>query len=196
MDLSALQLEPTPKHAGGPTSHRAFPVVLIVTFLALSACAAFAVVMTNGPDGRAAADVMGVSDGSLDVSTGDTVDLTAPVDGTVVRSLDFRASLPSGPLVLGEPGSLVITVVNPSGSAIAVQSVEVSVLPPSEEGCLAEWLTVGGYTAATDPPLLVAANGTVRLVVPYMLVDLATTNQDACKGASFPLSITGTGRAV
>ncbi len=194
MDLSALQVEP--KHAGGPTSHRAFPVVLIVSFLALSACAAFAVVMTNGPDGRAAAEVMGQGGGTLEVSPGQTVDLTAPVDGTVVRSLDFRASLPSGPLVLGEPGSLVITVVNPSDAEIAVQAVEVTVLPPSEEGCLAEWLTVGGYTAATDPPLVVAANGTGRLVVPYMLVDLATTNQDACKGASFPLSISGTGRAV
>jgi hypothetical protein len=194
MDLSALQTDH--KHRGGPTSHRAFPVVLILAFLALSACAAFAVVMTNGPDGRAAADVIGVSDDSLQVAAGDTVDLTADVDGTAVRSLDFRASLPSGPLVLGEPGSLVITVVNPNDAAIAVQSVTVDVLSPSEEGCLAEWLTVGGYSAATDPPLLVAANGTARLVVPYMLVDLAATNQDACKGASFPLSITGSGRSM
>ena len=194
MDLSALQTEH--KHRGGPTSHHAFPVVLIIAFLVLSACAAFAVVMTNGPDGRAAAEVIGVSDGTLQVSAGDTVDLTAQVDGAAVRSLEFRASLPSGPLVLGEPGSLVITVVNPNDSDIAVQSVTVDVLAPSEEGCLAEWLTVGGYSAATDPPLSVEANGTARLVVPYMLVDLATTNQDACKGASFPLSITGSGRAV
>jgi hypothetical protein len=194
MDLSALQTEH--KHRGGPTSHHAFPVVLIVAFLALSACAAFAVVMTNGSDGRASAEVIGVSDGSLQVSAGDTVDLTAEVDGAAVRSLEFRASLPSGPLVLGEPGSLVITVVNPNDSDIAVQSVTVNVLAPSEEGCLAEWLTVGDYSAATDPPLSVEANGTARLVVPYMLVDLATRNQDACKGASFPLSITGSGRAV
>jgi hypothetical protein len=194
MDLSALQVGH--KHRGGPTSHRAFPVVLVITFLVLSACAAFAVVMTNGPDGRASAEVMGVSDGSLQVAAGDTVDLTVNVDGSAVRSLDFRASLPSGPLVLGEPGSLVITVINPNDADISVQSVTVDVLSPSEEGCLAEWLTVGGYSAATDPPLAVAANGTARLVVPYMLVDLAATNQDACKGASFPLSISGTGRAV
>lgn len=194
MDLRAL--EASHKHRGGPTSHHAFPVVLVVTFLVLSACAAFAVVMTNGPDGRASAEVLGVSDGSLRVSASDTVDLTAKVDGAVVRPLDFRASLPSGPLVLGEPGSLVITVVNPNDSDIVVQSVTVDVLSPSEEGCLAEWLTVGGYSAATDPPLSVDANGTARLVVPYMLVDLAATNQDACKGASFPLSITGSGRAV
>ena len=194
MDLSALEVGH--KHQGGPTSHHAFPVVLVITFLVLSACPAFAVVMTNGPDGRASAEVLGVSDGSVQVAATDTVDLTARVDGSAVRSLDFRASLPSGPLVLGEPGSLVITVVNPNDSDIVVQSVAVNVLPPSEEGCLAEWLTVGGYSAATDPPLTVAANGTARLVVPYMLVDLAATNQDACKGASFPLSITGSGRAV
>lgn len=194
MDLSELQA--VHKHRGGPTSHHAFPAVLVISFLVLSACAAFAVVMTNGPDGRAAAEVLGVSDGSLQVSAGDTVDLTAQVDGAAVRSLDFRASLPSGPLVLGEPGSLVITVVNPNDSDIVVQTVTVDVLSPSEEGCLAEWLTVGGYSAATDPPLSVQANGTARLVVPYMLVDLAATNQDACKGASFPLSITGSGRAV
>jgi hypothetical protein len=194
MDLSAL--EASHKHQGGPTSHHAFPVVLVITFLVLSACAAFAVVMTNGPDGQASAEVLGVSDGSVQVAASDTVDLTAQVDGDAVRSLDFRASLPSGPLVLGEPGSLVITVVNPNDSDIVVQSVTVDVLSPSEEGCLAEWLTIGGYSAATDPPLSVAANGTARLVVPYMLVDLAATNQDACKGASFPLSITGSGRAV
>lgn len=194
MDLSALEVGHN--HQGGPTSHHAFPVVLIITFLVLSACAAFAVVMTDGPDGRASAEVLGVSDGSLQVSASDTVDLTAQVAGAAVRSLDFRASLPSGPLVLGEPGSLVITVVNPNDSDIVVQSVAVDVLSPSEEGCLAEWLTVGGYEAATGPPLSVEANGTARLIVPYMLVDLAATNQDACKGASFPLSITGSGRAV
>lgn len=194
MDLSALQAEH--KHQGGPTSHHAFPVLLVITFLVLSACAAFAVVMTNGPDGRASAEVLGVSGGSLQVAAGDTVDLTAQVDGTAVRSLDFRASLPSGPLVLGEPGSLVITVVNPNDADITVQSVTVDVLSPTEEGCLAEWLSVGDYSAATDPPLIVGANGTARLVVPYMLVDLASTNQDACKGAAFPLSITGSGRAV
>jgi hypothetical protein len=194
MDLSALQAEH--KHRGGPTSHRAFPVVLIISFLALSACAAFAVVMTNGPDGRAAAEAIGVSDASVQVSAEDTVDLTAEVDGAAVRSLEFRASLPSGPLVLGESGSLVITVVNPNDTAMAVQYVTVDVLPPSEQGCLAEWLTVGDYSAATDPPLSVEANGTARLVVPYLLVDLERTNQDACKGASFPLSISGSGRAV
>jgi hypothetical protein len=195
MDLSALH--PEHKHGGGHPSERAFPVVLVVTFLVLSACAAFAVVMTNGPDGRAAAEVTGVSDDSLSVAAGDTVDLTVPVDDAFAsRPLDFRASLPSGPLVLGEPGSLVITVVNPNDADIAVQSVIVDVLQPSEEGCLAEWLSIGDYSAATDPPLVVAADGTARIVVPYMLVDLATTNQDACKGASFPLSISGSGRAV
>jgi hypothetical protein len=195
MDLSSLH--PEHKHHGGHTSERAFPVVLVVTFLVLSACAAFAVVMTNGPDGRAAAEVTGVSEESLRVAAMDTVDLTAQVDDSAIsRPLDFRASLPSGPLVLGEPGSLVITVVNPNDSDIVVQSVVVDVLEPSDAGCLAEWLTVGGYSSATDPPLVVAANGTGRLVVPYMLVDLATTNQDACKGATFPLSISGSGRAV
>lgn len=190
-------LQPEHKHHVGHASERGFPVVLVISFLVLSACAAFAVVMTNGQDGRASATVVGVSDGNLRVAAGDTVDLTAQVDGSVIgQPLDFRASLPSGPLVLGEPGSLVITVVNPNDADIAVQLVTVDVLQPSEEGCLAEWLTVGGYAAATDPPLVVAADSTTRLVVPYMLVDLPTTNQDACKGASFPLSISGSGRAV
>lgn len=195
--MEPSELVPGHKHQGGVTAHRAFPVILVISSLVLSACAAFVIAFTNGPDGRASAEAMGDSDGTLEVAASDNVDLTARVDDNVVsRPLAFRASLPGGPLVLGEPGSLVITVINPNDVDIAVQSVVVEVGQPSDAGCRAEWLTVGDYSADRDPPLRVAADGTARLVVPSLLVDLPATNQDACKGATFPLSISGSGRAV
>lgn len=195
--MEPSELGPGHKHQGGVTAHRAFPLVLVISFLVLSACAAFVISFTNGPDGRASAEAMGASQDALEVAASDDVDLTAQVDGSVVgRPLEFRASLPSGPVVLGQPGSLVVIVVNPNDADLAVQSVVVEVGQPSEAGCRAEWLTIGDYSADRDPPLRVDADGTARLVVPYLLVDLPATNQDACKGATFPLSISGSGRAV
>ena len=192
MDLTELHaVAAVHKHAGTRRPDRAFPVVLVAAFLVLSACAAFAVIMTNGPDGRAVAApvvppiVTGATDASLGADTPDKA----------LEELTFAAAMPEGPVVIGEPGRLVVTVGNPHEHAIRLDSLDVQVREPSNPGCRAEWLSVGEYSA-DDQSITIPAGESARITLSYTLVDLVGTNQDACKGAEFPLSITGTGRPV
>jgi hypothetical protein len=197
MDTTQLHpAHPAHHHAGRRTSQRSFPIVLVVSLLALSACAAFAVVMTNGPDGRADAEVAGTSRTTVNVAD-DVPAVSVPIgEPALSQSLTFDADLASGPLVLGQPGSLVITVTNTHDEPVLLTSVDVSVLPPAVEGCRADWLDIGGYSERTDAPVRIDAGDSAQITLAYRLVNLPDVNQDACKGASFPLSIVGTGRAV
>jgi hypothetical protein len=169
--------------------------MLVVSLLVLSACTAFAVVMTNGPDGRAVAQA--VAPPTVTGGTDVTVGAAAPTEASEPsRTLQFQAALPSGPLVIGTTGSLVVTITNPYDQPIRLDSLTVAVGQPSEPGCLAEWFSVGDYSAAVDAAIQVPPHESARIPVPYTLVDLANTNQDACKGATFPLAISGSGRPV
>jgi hypothetical protein len=67
---------------------------------------------------------------------------------------------------------------------------------PSVTGCLASWVSVSSYDASRDGSLRVPARGDATLTLTFELVDLASTNQNACQGATFPLSLGGTGRLV
>jgi hypothetical protein len=189
------ELPATHKHEGGRPPEHAFPVMLVVSLLVLTACTAFAVVMTNGPDGRAAAEA--ITPATVSGATEVTVGAAAPSDGVAPRTtLQFSASMPSGPIVIGQPGTIVVTVTNPYDEAIRLDELSVMVGDPSEPGCLADWFSIGDYSASVDSAVAVPPGESARIRVPYTLVDLVGTNQDACKGVTFPLSITGSGRPV
>ena len=190
MDTHLLsELHPPHKHEERRRSERAFPVMLVVSFLVFSACAAFAVVMTNGPDGRAAADPLPEPTlaGGTSVLAGDRTDKTT-------EALEVSAAMTGGSsLTLGEQGRLVITVTNPHEHAIVIDQLDVKVQePPLAPGCRPEWLRIGTFGAADE--VTIAPGDMARVALPYELVDLPTVNQDACKGAEFPLLITGSGR--
>lgn len=191
MDTHLLaELQATHRHQARSRSERAFPVLLIVSFLVFSACAAFAVVMTNGPDGRANAEPIPVPTlvGGTSVIAGSDADKT-------VEPLSFTAAMPGGPVLLGEPGRLVITVTNPHAHAVQIDALDVRVQQPTTPGCRPEWLRVGDFDGRADA-VTVPAGGSARLSLPYELVDISSVNQDACKGAEFPLVISGSGRPV
>lgn len=189
MDTNLLtDLHPPHKHEERRRSERAFPVLLVVSFLVFSACAAFAVVMTNGPDGRAAADPLPVPTlaGGTSVLAGQGGDKTA-------EALEVSATMTGGELLIGESGALVITVTNPHAHTVVIDQVDVRVQePPSAPGCKAAWLKVGSFGA--DDEVQIPSGDTARLTLPYELLDLPLVNQDACKGAEFPLVISGSGR--
>jgi len=160
--------------------------MLVISLLVLSACAAFAVIMTNGPDYRAVAQP--------EASGGIRVGVPADAPG-VGEPVGFTAALPDGPVQIGKPGRLVITVTNPTADPLVVDDLTIDVLEPSRPGCRADWFSVG-FDDRQPAVVTVPAGESVRVSVTYRLVDLAGINQDACQGATFPLSISGTGRPV
>ena len=181
------------KHEGGGRSRRHLPVLLIVALLVLSSCATFAVIMTNGPDYRAAAEPA-----PIPTLTGLQSTTLSGVGGGLDKSLEplsFAAAVPEGPIRIGEPGTFVITVDNPHSHPVRLETVGIEVLEPTVPGCRAEWLRVDDYEPGPSP-LTIPAEGSVRVRLPFTLVDLPTVNQDACQGADFPLSITGSGVPV
>lgn len=179
------------KHEGGRRSRRTFPVMLIVSFLVLSSCAGFAVIMTNGPSFRAAAEPAPIP--TLGGLASTTISGVGGGLDKTLEPLEFSAATPRGPIILGQPGTLVLTVDNPHSHAVSLEQVDVEVLEPSEPGCRAEWLRVEDFGSAA---VVVPAQGSARVTLRYTLVDLPSINQDACKGADFPLSITGSGVPV
>lgn len=190
-----LLTEPRPehKHEGGRRSRRTFPVLLVVSFLVLSSCAGFAVIMTNGPYFRAAAEPAPIP--TLGGLASATISGLGGGSDKSLEPLEFAAAVPSGPIRIGEPGTLVITVDNPHSHPVVIEDVDIEVLRPSASGCRADWLQIDDYQASAQP-VTVPSDGTARITVGFTLVDLPDTNQDACQGSDFPLSITGSGVPV
>jgi hypothetical protein len=112
------------------------------------------------------------------------------------EALPFRlsASALGGPLVPGQERQLRVVVTNPNPSTLTVRTIEVTVKTPTPATCNAAWFTVGDYNATSDAALAVVPQGSSVVLLPIELVNLATTNQNACQGATIPLSLTGTGR--
>jgi len=105
-----------------------------------------------------------------------------------------------GALFPGAPAqTLPLTIANPNPVPILVTSITVSA-NASPPGCAsAENLILSGASASSASPIQVPANGSVSLPGPggsaptIGLRDLPVS-QDACQGAQFPLSFSGTAR--
>lgn len=181
------------RHEGGGRSRQHLPALLIVTLLVLSSCATFAVLMTNGPDYQAAAEPA-----PIPTLTGLQSTTLSGVGGGLDKSLEplgFAAAVPEGEIRIGEPGTFVITVDNPHSHPVLLETVDIEVLEPTVPGCRAEWLRVGDFEPGSSS-VTIPAQGSARVRIPFTLVNLPTVNQDACQGADFPLSITGSGVPV
>jgi hypothetical protein len=118
------------------------------------------------------------------------------VEGTDARPFTMTASLGGSPVLIGETRDLVVTVRNPNGSALDLRSVTATPRSPSAPGCLASWVSVGSYDASRDAVVRVPARGTATVTLTFELVNLASVNQNACQGATFPLTLGGSGRLV
>ena len=181
------------RHEGGGRSRQHLPALLIVTLLVLSSCATFAVLMTNGPDYQAAAEPA-----PIPTLTGLQSTTLSGVGGGLDKSLEplgFAAAVPEGEIRIGEPGTFVITVDNPHSHPVLLETVDIEVLEPTVPGCRAEWLRVEDFEPGRST-VTIPAQGSARVRIPFTLVNLPTVNQDACQGADFPLSITGSGVPV
>jgi hypothetical protein len=105
-----------------------------------------------------------------------------------------------GALLPGAPAQVLpLTITNPNSVPILVTSIMVSA-SASPPGCpSAENLILTGASASSASPIQVPANGSISLPGPsgsaptIGLRDLPVS-QDACQGAQFPLSFSGTAR--
>ncbi len=113
-------------------------------------------------------------------------------DFSIVPDLSGLSALYPG----APPVALPVTVKNPNGAPILVTRLRVSVVA-DPSGCAgAENLTLGQSSASSSAPLKVPAGGSVRLPAksisaPTIQLRDLPVNQDACKGAHFPLEFTG-----
>jgi hypothetical protein len=124
---------------------------------------------------------------------------------TIVKEVTEPAGKPftvtgnaSGPLAPGLTRSLAITLTNPNSVAITVTALSASVTAGSSNaGCDGPanlQLTQSSISEAN--PLTIAANGHVALPsgavsAPQVLMKDLPVNQDACKGASFTFTYSG-----
>ncbi|GAA4352952.1 hypothetical protein [Angustibacter luteus] len=124
---------------------------------------------------------------------GPTITPSGPATGS---PFTITVSGVDGPLVPGAPRTLTVQVHNPNSSTIRLLSLTASVGDPQHAGCSAAWVSVGSYAAAHAPLLLVGAGQSRPLSLPIVLTNLATVNQDGCKGVSFPLTFNGSATQV
>lgn len=121
----------------------------------------------------------------------------------VLEPKDFSITPQLGSLGALFPGApaqpLPLTISNPNSVPILVTSITVSA-GSSPPGCAsAENLILSGASASSASPIHVPANGSISLPGPggsaptIALRDLLVS-QDACQGAQFPLSFSGTAR--
>lgn len=104
----------------------------------------------------------------------------------------------AGLLYPGKSADLAIRVVNPNGEAIVVESLVVTIQPGSSKpGCDGPAnLQIAPSNVSAANPLTVPANGSVALPsggvsAPQVTMQNLATNQDACKGATFTFSYSG-----
>ena len=126
------------------------------------------------------------SKATLRGSGASTLHATAPSRGStdaVSPKTGFQISGSVGGLYPGETAPLMLRVTNPQPFAIVVTSIATTAGSPNP-GCLASYLTVAGFSGQ----LTVAAQSSGQISVP---VTLSHAAPNACQGASFPLTYTG-----
>ena len=100
------------------------------------------------------------------------------------------------PVAPGRAGSVTVTVTNPnnqaanltslSGTITSVTSVKNKDIP----ACSMSWIKMGSWVGTKA----VAAKSSTTLTMPVTFNNLATTNQDNCKGVAYTFSFTVNGQ--
>lgn len=88
-----------------------------------------------------------------------------------------------GTLAPGRTAQLQVTVNNTNNQSVTLTSVQPTIGAPSKKNCLTSWFTVQSFSGSTQ----IAKDSTTRLTLAISMLN-ANTNQDACKGATLPLS--------
>jgi len=103
------------------------------------------------------------------------------------------SSTVSGPLLPGVSRTLLVTVNNPNPYPANLYRVDVEVGTPDVAGCQANWVSAGNYLYSSGPQQVIPANSSISVELPIELLNLSSTDQSACRGATFPLTLFGQG---
>jgi hypothetical protein len=152
-----------------------------LTFTGLAAGSSVSVVSAN----RGGLRVLAVGDNT------NTVVFPFTVSRDVVN-LQLGSTV-SGSLVPGVQRTMFVTVFNPNAFATQLYRVDVEVGGSSNAQCLSDWVNVGKYLYTSGAPTMINAQSSAQIELPIKLLDLPSVNQDACKGATFTLSLSGQG---
>lgn len=106
------------------------------------------------------------------------------------------SSTTSGLLAPGQPQVLHVKVSNPNNQDIQVTRLSVTFGTPSNPECSSSWFAMTPYVySASNPKLIVPKNSSRVVDLAIQLIE-SGTNQDACKGATIPLGLSGTAQQV
>jgi hypothetical protein len=138
-------------------------------------------IITGGPSGTGGATDIGGSGGGSGGAGGIGFSISGGVSG----------------LAPGVPKPIVLTLSNPNYFKLFVTKLTVT-MSASElpAGCKSSWFVLTQSNASSSNPIAVPANGSTTLTsaprAPQIeLINSPTENQNACKGASFTLTFSG-----
>lgn len=101
-----------------------------------------------------------------------------------------------GTVGLGSPATLNVTISNPNNQDIVVTRVSGTITSVTTAGisglpaCASNWYSVGTFNGSRP----IAKNGRGVVSVPIVLTNLASTNQDNCKGSTVSFSFNAEAR--
>jgi hypothetical protein len=103
----------------------------------------------------------------------------------------LSAKVLKGPLLPGAKHPLKVTIANPTSKSMLVSGITVKAAKPKGfPGCKPSWVKATPFKAKKKiKPLVVKPHKKVVKKLSISFTNLTTVNQDACKGARFPLKI-------
>ena len=115
---------------------------------------------------------------------------TTPAKALVVLS---QGATPIAP---GRPGTVTVLVTNPNNQVVSLTSLTGTVTGVSTgtrvglPNCNKAWIVLGSWSGTK----LVGANGSTTVQMPVSFTDVASVNQDNCKGATYQFSFVVNGQ--
>lgn len=103
----------------------------------------------------------------------------------------LSAKMVGAPLRIGNSSTLLVTVKNPSASAMRVTSLNARAVSIFNQKCKGAWIQVRRYTASAALGAYVPPRTTRTVRLTIRLANIPGVNQDACKNVNLPIVLSG-----
>jgi hypothetical protein len=119
-----------------------------------------------------------------------------PPEGKVTlgnSTFSLSGKIVGHPLTIGQYSTLLVTVKNPTTSAIRVTALNARAVSVFNKNCKGAWIQVRRYAASATLGALVPAKGQRGVRMSIRLANIPGVNQDACKSLKLPMVLSGQG---